>query len=89
MRTTLTINDVILRELHEQASSSGRPFRDVVEQNLAIGLAQLSKPGSRGRFHVRPHKLGIKPGFQGVSLNQIYDQFEVEKGKPVRDRSRR
>jgi len=78
MRTTLSINDVILRELHEQASASGRSFRDVVEQNLEIGLAHVSKPQSRGRFHVRAHRLGIKPGVQGVSLNQIYDQLEVE-----------
>lgn len=79
MRTTLSINDVILRELREQASASGRSFRDVVEQNLEIGLAHLSKPRSRSRFRVRAHRLGIKPGVQGVSLNQIYDQLEAEK----------
>ena len=78
MRTTLSINDVILRELRERAVASGRPFRAVVEESLEIGLAHLSKPRSHQRFQVRPHRLGLKPGFQGVSLNQLYDQIESE-----------
>ena len=78
MRTTLSINDVTLNALRERAASSGRSFREVVEQSLEIGLAQLAKPPGRGRFRVRPHRLGLKPGFNGVSLNQLYDQIESE-----------
>jgi hypothetical protein len=80
MRTTISINDATLRELRERAVASGESFREVVERSLAIGLAHLSKPRSRGRFRVRPHPLGLKPGFQGVSLNQLYDQIEAEEG---------
>ena len=78
MRTTVSINDVTLRELREQAVSSGTSFREVVERSLEIGLAHLAKPRSRGKFRVRPHPLGLKAGFQGVSLNQLYDQIEAE-----------
>ena len=80
MRTTVSINDVTLRELREQAVSSGTSFREVVERSLEIGLAHLAKPRSRGKFRVRPHPLGLKAGFQGVSLNQLYDQIEAEEG---------
>jgi hypothetical protein len=80
MRTTLSINDVILRELREQASVSGRSFREVLEQSLEIGLAHISKPRNRPRFRVRAHKLGLKPGLHGTSLNQYFDQLEVEEG---------
>jgi hypothetical protein len=80
MRTTISINDVTLRELREQAVSSGTSFREVVERSLDLGLAQLAKPRSRGKFRVRPHSLGLKAGFQGVSLNQLYDQIETEEG---------
>ena len=75
MRTTLSISDVVLRELREQAAVSGRSFREVLEQSLEIGLAHLSKPRNRTRFRVHAHKLGLKPGLHGTSLNQFYDQL--------------
>jgi hypothetical protein len=80
MRTTLDINDAVLRDLRARAREKGCPFRQVVEDALALGLAQESKGGSRRRFEVKPHRLGLKPGFGGVSLNQLYDQLEAERG---------
>jgi hypothetical protein len=78
MRTTLGINDALLRELRRRATAAGRPFRQVVEETLARGLAAADKPERSRAFRVRPHALGLKPGFRGVSLNQIYDQIEAE-----------
>lgn len=79
MRTTLDINDALLRDLRARAAEKRRPFREVVEETLAMGLAQQSKVSSRPRFKVTPHGLGLKPGFRGVSLNQLYDQMEAER----------
>jgi hypothetical protein len=78
MRTTLSINDALLRELRRRANATGRPFREVVEETLARGLAAADKPARARAFRVRPHALGLKPGFRGVSLNQLYDQLEAE-----------
>jgi hypothetical protein len=78
MRTTLGINDALLRELRRRANAAGRPFREVVEETLARGLAAGDKPARARAFRVRPHALGLKPGFRGVSLNQLYDQIEAE-----------
>ncbi len=38
MRTTLTIDDVLLRELRQRALRSGRPFKQVVNDVLRAGL---------------------------------------------------
>ncbi len=79
MRTTLGINDALLRELRRRATETGRPFRAVVEETLELGLARAAQPARAKRpFRVRPHALGLKPGFRGVSLNQLYDQIEAE-----------
>ena len=78
MRTTIDINDVILNELRARAEANGHTFRHEVEEALALGLAQLSKARTRERFSIEPHPLGLKPGFHGVSLNQLYDQLEAE-----------
>jgi hypothetical protein len=67
-----------LRELHELSKTSGQSFRATVEQSLEIGLARLKAPAKGARFRVRPHRLGLKPGAQGVSLNQLYDRIESE-----------
>lgn len=79
MRTTLDINDALLKELRKKAAHSGRPFRSVVEETIALGLArQTGGAASTKKFHVKAHPLNIKPGFRGTSLNQIYDQIEAE-----------
>jgi hypothetical protein len=78
MRTTLGINDALLRELHRRAATTGRPFRAVIEEALTLGLAQGAKPKRSRAFRVRPHALGLKPGFRGISLNRLYDQIEAE-----------
>lgn len=79
MRTTIDINDAILRDLREHAATRGRPFREIVEEALALGLAQQAKVGPGRRFSLSPHRLGLKAGFRGVSLNQLYDQIEAER----------
>jgi len=78
MRTTIDINDATLKELRRRAKTTGRPFREVVEESLQLGLAQLSKPRRAQPFEVEPHALDLKPGFRGVSLNRLYDQIEAE-----------
>ena len=78
MRTTVNINDAILRELRERARIEERPLRDVLDHTLQIGLAHLDTPEPRARFRVKAHALGIKPGFRGVSMSRLYDQIEAE-----------
>jgi len=79
MRTTLDINDALLKELRKKAEQAGRPFRNIVEETIALGLArQTGGPAPRKKFRVKAHPLNIKPGFRRTSFNQIYDHFEAE-----------
>ena len=38
MRTTLTIDDGLLRQLRQKALDSGKPFKQVVNETLRAGL---------------------------------------------------
>ena len=38
MRTTLTIDDALLRQLRQKALDSGKPFKRVVNETLRAGL---------------------------------------------------
>lgn len=40
MRTTLTIDDGLLRQLRQKALDSGKPFKQVVNETLRAGLQQ-------------------------------------------------
>lgn len=77
MRTTINISDGILSELHERAKQRKRPFREILEETIQRGLS-ASPPSSDHKVRIQTHHLGIKPAYQGLSLNQLYDQIEAE-----------
>lgn len=77
MRTTININDAILRELRERARQRGRPFREVVEETLKSGMAVDSRPRRR-TVRIQTHGVGVKAAYRGMSMNQLYDQLEAE-----------
>jgi len=77
MRTTINISDGILSELRELARQRRRPFREIVEETIQRGLGVTQK-NSPKRVRIQTHRIGIKPAYQGLSLNQLYDQLEAE-----------
>jgi hypothetical protein len=79
MRTTLSINDALLEEVRRRAGRSGRTFRQVLEETIALGLASSKKAKSEKRVRVRPRPLGLKAVYHKISLNQLYDQLEAER----------
>ena len=70
-----------MEELRARAAETGETFRQVLEKTLRLGLGAGRASPRREPFRVRPHPLGLKPGFHGVSLNQLYDQLEAEEGR--------
>ena len=76
MRTTIDINDALLKELRERAQRRGRPFRQELEVVLKRGLA--AGQGEREPVRLKTHAVGIKAAYRGMSMNQLYDQVEAE-----------
>jgi hypothetical protein len=76
MRTTIDISDAVLAELREKASKNRRPFRQVVEETLQLGLA--AEPDTAKPVILKTYPVGIKAAYRGVSMNQLYDQLESE-----------
>ena len=44
MRTTLTIDDDLVRQLREKAHQTGSPFKEAVNKAIKAGLEQIDKP---------------------------------------------
>lgn len=76
MRTTLNISDALLEELRERSRSTKRPLRQVTEDALRRGLSAQDGPAKKVR--IKPFRVGIKPAYRGMSMNQLYDQIEAE-----------
>ena len=76
MRTTINISDALLEELRERSRRLGRPLRQVAEDALRRGLSSEDAPAAKVR--IKPFRLGLKPAYRGMSLNQLYDQREAE-----------
>lgn len=59
-------------------------MRHVVEDVLRLGLS--SGDGShRESIKIKPFRLGLKPAYQGMSMNQLYDQLEAEDALSVKN----
>ena len=57
MRTTLTIEDRLLADLKRVAQTSGRPFKQIVEETLRADLAALEHPPPTP-YRLQPRSLG-------------------------------
>lgn len=77
MRTTLTLDDDVATKLKSKARRSGRPFREVVNDTLRLGLASAPPTGARTPFVVRARSLGrLRAGLQIDNLGDLLEQIE-------------
>jgi len=79
MRTTLTIEDRIARDLKQLAHRSGKPFKVVVNETLQAGLAAGQMRPKAKRYRLRTVSLGDVQ--RGVDLDKalaLSDSLEDE-----------
>ena len=76
MRTTINISEALLHELKQKSAEENRNLNAVIEEALRVGLNPSQTPTKE--FKVKARKLGVKAAYRGISMNQLYDQIEVE-----------
>ena len=77
MRTTLTLDERLARDLREIAHRTGKPFRQVVNETLYAGLDARKSTRPARRYRLKPASLG-KP-LPGIDLDkalQLSDSIE-------------
>jgi hypothetical protein len=89
MRTTLSLDDDIEKELRNSARREGKSFREIVNETLRRGLTSGPPRGRRTRrFRVFPKACGFRAGIDLTKLNQLIDDFEIERADLVAVRDR-
>jgi len=81
VRTTLTIEDRIARDLKQIAHRSGKPFKVVVNETLRAGLAAGQERIQPKRYRLRTASLGaVRPGIdldKALSLSAALEDEEL------------
>ena len=78
MRTTLTLDDDVSAKLREETRRSGKPFKQVVNDCLRVGLHSRSRSKSLPPFKVRTRNMGLRPG---VDLDDVWGLIEQLDGR--------
>ncbi len=78
MRTTLTIEDSIAKELKDQAHRKGKSFKQVVNETLQAGLQAGKTPTKRKPYRIKPVSIGLEPGINIDKALQLSDEMEDE-----------
>jgi len=79
MRTTLTLDPDVASALKERAKQEDKPFKQVVNDLLRLGMArEAGGSSSRRKFKIHPHKGGFRPGVDLLKLNQLADDLETD-----------
>lgn len=78
MRTTLAIDDALLRQLRQKALDSGKPFKQVVNETLRAGLDR-STSSARAPYRCPTFSIGaLAPGVDLSKATLLAAQLEDE-----------
>src|SRR2546426_11751368 len=64
MRTTLTLDPDVAAKAKKGAAKLGKPFKEIVNAALRIGLDQVLKPPASKPYRTRARPLGLRRGLQ-------------------------
>jgi len=79
MRTTLTLDDDLAKELTKLARRLGVSFKEVVNDCIRRGISLGDRPDATPTpFVVEPQACGLRPGIDAAGLNRLVDDLETE-----------
>jgi hypothetical protein len=78
MRTTLTLDPDVAAKARKSASRLGKPFKEVINTALRIGLDELLHPPTAKPYRTRPHAMGLRRGFSYDDIGELLARAEGE-----------
>jgi hypothetical protein len=76
MRTTLTLDSDVAHQAKQLVAKLGKPFKQVVNEALRLGLGQLQKPPKRKKYVTKPRNLGLRPGLNLDNIAELIAQVD-------------
>ncbi len=76
MRTTLTIEDDVMKRARKKAAEEGRPLKDVINDALRFGLEAERASRTPYRFKLRTVEGKTLPGVDLTDRDKLFDLME-------------
>ena len=86
MRTTITLDDQLGRQLQDEMRRTGKGFKETINELLARGLARGGDKTKQNPFQVKPKSMGLRPGIDPSTLHDLDTDLEVDRFLKVTDR---
>ena len=78
MRTTLTLDEDVAQKTRNLAKRMKKPFKNVVNEALRLGLDQVEQPLKRQKYRTDPHEMGLREGHNLDNIQELLAQVEGE-----------
>lgn len=78
MRTTLTLDPDVASAARKSASKLGRPFKEVINAALRLGLEQMLRPPEAKPYRTIPTPMGLRAGFSYDDVSELIARIEGE-----------
>lgn len=90
MRTTITLEGDLARQLKARARELDIPFKEAVNRTIRAGLGETAFAGRPHAPKTIPHSFGFRPGIDLDKLGQLADELEAQAlAEKARDSARR
>ena len=71
MRTTLTLDPDVAAKARKGAAQLHKPFKEVINEALRVGLAEILAPPAAKPYRTDPRPLGLRPGFSYDNISEL------------------
>jgi len=78
MRTTLTLDEDVAQRTKELAVKLKKPFKEVLNEALRKGLAEVEKPLKCRQYRTYPHAMDLREEFSIDNIQDLISQVEGE-----------
>jgi hypothetical protein len=79
MRTTLTLDPDVAAKAKKGAAKLHRPFKQIINTALRIGLEEVLKPPKAKPYRTKPRPLGLRPGWRYDNVGELLARAEGER----------
>jgi hypothetical protein len=79
MRTTLTLDPDVAAKAKKGAAKLHRPFQQIINNALRIGLEEMLKPPKAKPYRTKPRPLGLRPGWSYDNVGELLARAEGER----------
>lgn len=81
MRTTLTLDADVADLAQAAAKTTGRAFKDIINDALRSGLPELQKPTVLPPYRTQPRHMGLRPGISLDNVQELLSRIEGENAR--------